>query len=131
MEIQGLYQLAVVDDDGTVDIRQVEMGPRVDNEWIVESGLEASTLGGDGERIARPRSKVGTLGTPDEVARAVVRAARTGRRRLILTPVGKTSALLSRGGLAAVTAGSALSASISASTSSWETSAPRRRSRRS
>ena len=63
---------------------------------FVESGLEASTLGGDGERIARPRSKVGTLGTPDEVARAVVKAARTGRRRLILTPVGKTSALLSR-----------------------------------
>lgn len=63
---------------------------------FVDSGLEASTLGGDGERIARPRSKVGTLGTPDEVARAVVKAARTGRRRLILTPVGKTSALLSR-----------------------------------
>ncbi len=63
---------------------------------FVDSGLEASTLGGDGERIARPRSKVGKLGTPDEVAKAVVQAARTGRRRLVLTPVGKTSALLSR-----------------------------------
>ena len=46
MEIQGLFQLAVVGNDGTVDIRQVQMGPRVDDEWIVESGLEA------GERIA-------------------------------------------------------------------------------
>ena len=46
MEVQGLYQLAVVADDGTVEIRQVQMGPRVDDEWIVESGLEP------GDRIA-------------------------------------------------------------------------------
>jgi membrane fusion protein (multidrug efflux system) len=59
MEIQGLYQLAVVGDDGIVDIRQVEMGPRVDDNWIVDSGLEA------GERVAleglqrlRPGTKV-------------------------------------------------------------------------
>ena len=59
MEIQGLYQLAVVGDDGTVEIRQVEMGPRVDDEWIVNSGLQT------GERVAleglqrlRPGAKV-------------------------------------------------------------------------
>lgn len=46
METQGLFQLAVVADDGTVELRRVEMGPRVDGEWIVESGLQA------GERIA-------------------------------------------------------------------------------
>jgi len=46
METQGLFQLAVIADDGTVELRRVEMGPRVDNEWIVESGLQA------GERIA-------------------------------------------------------------------------------
>ena len=46
METQGLFQLAVVADDGTVELRRVEMGPRVENEWIVESGLQA------GERIA-------------------------------------------------------------------------------
>jgi short-subunit dehydrogenase len=63
---------------------------------FVESGLEASTLGGDGKRISRPRSKVGRLGNPDDVAREVLKAARAGRRRLVLTPVGKTSALLSR-----------------------------------
>ena len=46
METQGLFQLAVVDADGTVELRRVEMGPRLDGEWIVESGLNA------GERIA-------------------------------------------------------------------------------
>ncbi len=46
MEIQGLFQVAVVGDDGTVDIRQVEMGPRIGDEWVVESGLEA------GEQVA-------------------------------------------------------------------------------
>ena len=46
METQGIFQLAVVGTDGTVDIRQVQMGPRVDGEWIVESGLKP------GERVA-------------------------------------------------------------------------------
>jgi NAD(P)-dependent dehydrogenase (short-subunit alcohol dehydrogenase family) len=62
---------------------------------FVESGLEASTLGGDGERVMRPRSKVGQLRSPYEVAAKVLKAAQTGRKRLVLTPVGKTSALLS------------------------------------
>jgi NAD(P)-dependent dehydrogenase (short-subunit alcohol dehydrogenase family) len=63
---------------------------------FVESGLEASTLGGDGKRVTRPRSKVGQLGSADDVAAEVLKAARAGRRRLVLTPVGKTSAVLSR-----------------------------------
>ena len=46
METQGLFQLAVVADDNTVELRRVELGPRVEREWIVEAGLEA------GERIA-------------------------------------------------------------------------------
>jgi membrane fusion protein (multidrug efflux system) len=67
MEIQGLFQLAVVGNDGTVDIRQVEMGPRVDDEWIVESGLEA------GERIALEglqRLRPGTKVVPNPVSTA-------------------------------------------------------------
>ena len=44
---------------------------------FVESGLEASTMGADGERIDRPRSKVGQLRQPDQVAAAVVKAARS------------------------------------------------------
>ena len=63
---------------------------------FTETGLEASTLGPDGERIARPRSKVGKLRRPDDVATQVLKAALAGRRRLVLTPVGKTSALLAR-----------------------------------
>jgi membrane fusion protein (multidrug efflux system) len=38
--------VAVVAADGTVELRQIDMGPRLDNEWIVESGLAG------GERIA-------------------------------------------------------------------------------
>jgi membrane fusion protein (multidrug efflux system) len=46
METQGIFQLAVVGNDGTVELRQVQMGPRIDDRWIVESGLEP------GERVA-------------------------------------------------------------------------------
>ena len=46
IETQGLFQLGVVAADGTVELRRVEMGPRVDSEWIVDSGLKA------GERVA-------------------------------------------------------------------------------
>jgi membrane fusion protein (multidrug efflux system) len=46
MESQGLFQLAVLASDGVVELRRVEMGPRVDKWWIVESGL------GAGERVA-------------------------------------------------------------------------------
>jgi NAD(P)-dependent dehydrogenase (short-subunit alcohol dehydrogenase family) len=63
---------------------------------FVESKLEASTLGADGERITRPRTKVGKLGDPRDVAAEILKAARAGRKRLVLTPVGKTSAVLSR-----------------------------------
>jgi len=46
IETQGLFQLAVVGNDDTVELRRVELGPRVGDRWIVESGLAA------GERIA-------------------------------------------------------------------------------
>jgi membrane fusion protein (multidrug efflux system) len=66
IETQGLFQVAVVGDDGTVELRQVQMGPRVDNEWIVDSGLNA------GERIALDglqRLRTGTKVVPKETAR--------------------------------------------------------------
>lgn len=63
---------------------------------FVATGLEAATLGGDGKLLNRGRSKVGKLGDPADVAREVLKAARAGRRRLVLTPVGKLSALMSR-----------------------------------
>ena len=43
--LQDLYTVAVVDDAGVVSIRTIRVGPRVQNLWIVESGLKA------GERV--------------------------------------------------------------------------------
>ena len=66
IETQGLFQVAVVADDGTVELRQVQMGPRIDDQWIVDSGLEA------GERIALDglqRLRTGTKVVPKEAAR--------------------------------------------------------------
>jgi len=44
-ELQGSYQVAVVDHDNKVSIRPVTVGDRVGNLWIVTSGLK------DGERV--------------------------------------------------------------------------------
>ena len=46
IETQGLYQVAVVDEDDTIELRQVQMGPRTPDGWIVQSGLAP------GERVA-------------------------------------------------------------------------------
>ncbi|MGA7632334.1 MAG: efflux RND transporter periplasmic adaptor subunit [Terriglobales bacterium] len=40
-ELQGGYQVAVVDADNKVDVRTVAVGDRVDNLWIIASGLNA------------------------------------------------------------------------------------------
>ena len=39
-EIQGLYSVAVVKPDATVDLRMVKAGDRVGNLWVIESGLK-------------------------------------------------------------------------------------------
>lgn len=44
-ELQGGYQVAVVDGDNKVNIRSVTLGERVENRWIVASGLNV------GERV--------------------------------------------------------------------------------
>jgi membrane fusion protein (multidrug efflux system) len=67
MEVQGLFQIAVVDDDGVVDVRQVQMGPRVDDQWIVESGLEAGDhVALEGLQRMRPGMKVVPKRTPQD-----------------------------------------------------------------
>jgi RND family efflux transporter MFP subunit len=38
-ELQGGYQVAVVDGDNKVDVRTVTVGDRVDNRWIIANGL--------------------------------------------------------------------------------------------
>jgi RND family efflux transporter MFP subunit len=44
-ELQGTYQIAVVDGSNKVSIRNVKLGERVGSQWIIESGLKA------GERV--------------------------------------------------------------------------------
>jgi membrane fusion protein (multidrug efflux system) len=39
-ELQDVYTVAVVGADSTVELRNVEVGPRVDSLWVVEKGLE-------------------------------------------------------------------------------------------
>lgn len=55
IETQGLFRVVVVNNDGSVELREVGMGPRVDNGWIVESGLAAGeTIALDGLQRLRP-----------------------------------------------------------------------------
>lgn len=44
-EIQGIYQVAVVGSDSKVSLRNVTVGPRVDDLWVISDGLKP------GERI--------------------------------------------------------------------------------
>jgi membrane fusion protein, multidrug efflux system len=44
-ELQNLYSVAVVDGAGTVSFRNVKVGQRVDNLWVIEDGLKP------GERV--------------------------------------------------------------------------------
>jgi membrane fusion protein (multidrug efflux system) len=40
-EIQGFYQVAVVDADNKVAVRNVKVGPRLDNLWVITEGIQA------------------------------------------------------------------------------------------
>jgi membrane fusion protein (multidrug efflux system) len=40
-ELQGQYQALVLAADDTVEVRGIEVGPRIGSDWLVESGLEA------------------------------------------------------------------------------------------
>ncbi len=39
-ELQGLFRVFVVDDNGVVSVREVTLGPETDNDIVVESGLQ-------------------------------------------------------------------------------------------
>ncbi|MEJ2003955.1 MAG: efflux RND transporter periplasmic adaptor subunit [Cyclobacteriaceae bacterium] len=39
-EIQGIYQVAIFNDDNTIENRRVEVGPKKGNMWIIRTGLE-------------------------------------------------------------------------------------------
>jgi membrane fusion protein (multidrug efflux system) len=62
-ELQGSYQVAVVDDQGAVSVRPIKVGERVGQQWIVASGLSA------GERVVAEgtqRVKPGQIVQPTE-----------------------------------------------------------------
>ena len=44
-ELQGGYQVAIVDSDNKVSIRTVQAGDRVGNQWVIAEGLK------QGERV--------------------------------------------------------------------------------
>ena len=39
-EVQGTYQLGIIGADGKAEIRPVKVGPRVDSDWVITSGLK-------------------------------------------------------------------------------------------
>jgi len=42
IELQGQYSVFVVNDSNYVQTVQVEMGPKVDDYWVVSNGLKAT-----------------------------------------------------------------------------------------
>lgn len=40
MEIQGLYNVFVVNDDNTIETREIKVGPRLDSYWLITEGLK-------------------------------------------------------------------------------------------
>ncbi len=63
-ELQGSYQVAVVGPDNKVNIRPVKTGERVDNLWVITSGLKP------GERVVvegLQKVKEGVLVNPKSV----------------------------------------------------------------
>ena len=59
IELQGTYNLAVIGADSTVEIRQVQVGTRAGNEWVVTSGVvPGEQIVVEGVQKARQGSKV-------------------------------------------------------------------------
>ena len=61
---------------------------------FTDTAIEDAALGGVGGRAVR--KTVGKLAQPSEVAEAIYKGVRKGRRMLVLTPVGKLSFMMTR-----------------------------------
>jgi len=58
-ELQGAYQLAVVDDQNKVNIRTVTVGDRVGNQWVIADGLKpGDRVVAEGVQKVRPGMQV-------------------------------------------------------------------------
>jgi membrane fusion protein (multidrug efflux system) len=63
-ELQGIYNVAVVKEDDTVDLRMVTPGQRIENLWVIDSGLATGDrVIVEGLQKVRPGVKV----TPETV----------------------------------------------------------------
>ncbi len=63
---------------------------------FTKTGIGRAALDGSGRTASHAQSTVGKMATPESVAEAVFRGAARNQRLLVLTTVGKTSALLNR-----------------------------------
>jgi NAD(P)-dependent dehydrogenase (short-subunit alcohol dehydrogenase family) len=63
---------------------------------FTRSGFEQAALGADGKPAGSSRSMVGKLAEPSDVADSIFKGAVAGKRMLVMSSVGKLSALLSR-----------------------------------
>jgi RND family efflux transporter MFP subunit len=72
-ELQGQYQVAVIDDQQRVQMRPVKLGPPVDHEYVVESGLRpGERVIVEGQQNAQPGAKVNVA--PAEAAQPGAKA---------------------------------------------------------
>jgi membrane fusion protein (multidrug efflux system) len=70
-ELQGLFQVAVVGPDNKVEIKAVEIGPRVDSLWIIEKGLSpGERIVVEGVQKVRPGMEVAPKAAPAEAPAA-------------------------------------------------------------
>jgi len=70
-ELQGIYQVAVVKPDQTIEIRTIQTGERVGSQWVVTQGLAAGeTIVVEGIQKVAPGMKVNPQPAPEEPAPA-------------------------------------------------------------
>ena len=64
-ELQGQYQVAVVDDQQRLQMRQIKLGPPAGRDFVVESGLRpGERVVVEGQQSARPGAKVNAQPAP-------------------------------------------------------------------
>jgi short-subunit dehydrogenase len=78
------------------ELRPTGVGVMMVCPGFTRTDIEEHALGGDGANIRHHRGTTGRMAEPAEVAEAVFRGLRRGRRLLVLSTVGKLSYLISR-----------------------------------
>ncbi len=63
---------------------------------FTKTGISTAALDGDGSLTRHPQSTLGRMAAPEEVAEAVLQAARRGKRLLVLSAVGRLTRVFTR-----------------------------------